>query len=339
MLESAAPLPAGVSGFDTALGAALLRWCAPVLELDAGCSGADYVARRAELAVDEVNARFLAGARPDGLVVDTGHAPETLVGVEALSALADAPVHRVIRLETVAEAVARSTVTHDRFAAAFADALADRLPTAVATKSILAYRHGFDVDPRRPSPASVRNATSDWFSRGRYSRLEHPVVLRHLLWTALEAGLPVQLHTGFGDTDLDLARSDPSLLSPLLRATADLGTPLVLLHTYPFQRAAGYLARVWPHVHVDVGLAIPHVASRAATVLAELLELAPFGKVLYSSDGFSLAELHYLGALLFRAAVGEVLPSLTDPADADRVARLVGRDNARRLYRLPPTST
>ena len=46
----------------------------------------------------------------------------------------------------------------------------------------------------------------------------------------------------------------------------------------------------------DVGEAIPQVGGRAPTVLAELLELAPWSKVLYSSDAFGLAEL-YLSTL------------------------------------------
>jgi len=44
------------------------------------------------------------------------------------------------------------------------------------------------------------------------------------------------------------------------------------------------------------------VGAAAATVLAEALELAPYAKMLYSSDAWGPAELHYLGALLWRAS-------------------------------------
>jgi hypothetical protein len=107
----------------------------------------------------------------------------------------------------------------------------------------------------------------------------------------------------------------------------------MLLHCYPFQRHAGYLAQAFPHVYLDVGLAINHVGARSAAVVAESLELAPFHKVLYSSDAFGLAELHHLGALLFRRAFAAVASDWS-AADATRVGELVGSGNARRVYRL-----
>src|SRR6185295_13031443 len=124
-----------------------------------------------------------------------------------------------------------------------------------------------------------------------------------------------------------------------LRATRDRGVPVMLLHCYPFHREAGYLAHAFPHVYVDVGLAVNHVGARAPAVVAESLELAPFHKVLYSSDAFGPAELHYLGALLFRqafaAVTGEwVREGRWSAADATRVGELVGSGNARRVYRL-----
>jgi predicted TIM-barrel fold metal-dependent hydrolase len=93
---------------------------------------------------------------------------------------------------------------------------------------------------------------------------------------------------------------------------------------------------------LDVSLAVNHVGPRGAAVLAETLELAPFGSLLYASDGFALPELHHLGAVLFRRALARVLDAwLADDAmnadDARRVARLVTNDNARRTYRLDPS--
>ncbi len=58
------------------------------------------------------------------------------------------------------------------------------------------------------------------------------------------------------------------------------------------QRAGGALAQAYPHVYLDVGLALHHVGARASAVLAESLELAPFGKALFSSDAAGPAELH-----------------------------------------------
>lgn len=69
------------------------------------------------------------------------------------------------------------------------------------------------------------------------------------------------------------------------------------------------------------------------------MELAPFTKQLYSSDAFALAELHYLGALLFRRSLAATLGDWVrrdecSAAEADRIAEHIGRANARRIYPL-----
>jgi predicted TIM-barrel fold metal-dependent hydrolase len=109
-----------------------------------------------------------------------------------------------------------------------------------------------------------------------------------------------------------------------------------LLHCYPYHRQAAYLASVFPHVYMDVGLAIPHVGQRAATVFMEALELAPFHKLLFSSDAYGLAELYLVAATAFRAALAEALEPLgLATAERDRIAALIGSGNAARVYRLP----
>jgi predicted TIM-barrel fold metal-dependent hydrolase len=151
--------------------------------------------------------------------------------------------------------------------------------------------------------------------------------------------LPVQFHVGYGDADLDLAECDPLLLTGLLRATQHSGVPVLLLHNYPFHRHAGYLAQVFPHVFVDVGLATHHAGLRGGALIAETLEITPFGKFMYSSDAFGLAEHYHLGALLFRRGLSDFLSAgITEnswtAADAQRISGLVAFQNARRVYRL-----
>ena len=184
-----------------------------------------------------------------------------------------------------------------------------------------------------PSPTEVERAAGAWLAGGA-GRLEDPVLLRHLLWEGLATGLPLQLHTGFGDPDLDLHRCDPALLTGFLRACRDLGPPVMLLHCYPYHRHAGYLAHAFPHVYMDVGLAVPHIGSRATAVLAEALELAPFHKLLFSSDAYGLAELYLVAATVFRAALADVLEPLGRAAERERLATLIGSGNAARVYGL-----
>ena len=162
---------------------------------------------------------------------------------------------------------------------------------------------------------------------------------RFLIWCGVDLGLPVQFHVGYGDSDVDLHRCNPLLLTPLLRAIQPAGVPVMLLHNYPYHREAGYLAQVFPHVYVDTGLATHNLGIRAPALLAEALELAPYGKFLYSSDAFGLPELHYLGAVLFRRALSDFLTAglredLYTERAVVRLTRMLCADNAKRAYRL-----
>ncbi|WP_067639861.1 amidohydrolase family protein [Actinomadura latina] len=329
--------PPGVSMFDTQVGFALRRWCPPVLGLDAHAEPDGYLARRAGLGAAEVNRRFLAAARLDALYVDTGYSPEAILGPPELGRLAGADAREIVRLETVAERVAAGGVG----AAGFADEVRSRLDArdVVGAKSIAAYRAGLELSGQRPSDAEVTGAAGRLMlaaeAGGNAPRVCDEVLHRFLVWCAVDAGLPVQFHAGYGDVDADLRRGDPLLLIELLRAMDPV--PAMLLHNYPFHRHAGYLAQVLPNVYVDAGLATHNLGHRSPALIAELLELAPFGKVLYSSDAFGLAELYHLGALLFRHGLagflaGGVEDGAWTSGDAERIAGMIASGNARRVY-------
>ncbi|MFZ0873049.1 MAG: amidohydrolase family protein, partial [Pseudonocardiaceae bacterium] len=258
-----------------------------------------------------------------------------------MAAASGGVVSEVVRLESVAEQVAASGVDATQFADRFASTLEERARCAVALKSVIAYRYGLDFDPEPPSVDEVRRAAGQWLRRQEAGepRLTDPVLLRHLLWTGVERGLPLQFHVGYGDPDLTLHRCDPSLMTDFLRLVQDRHVPVMLLHGYPYHRTAGYLAHVFPHVYFDVGLAVNYTGARSRAVVAESLEVAPFGKMLFSSDAWGPAELHYLGTVLWRRAMASVLGEWVESgewsgADAVRVVTMVGADNAKRVYRM-----
>ncbi|KOV61892.1 amidohydrolase family protein [Streptomyces sp. MMG1121] len=330
----------GVSPFDTPVGVAVRRHCAPLLDLPRHAPPDAYTARRTELGWQEVNRRFLTAAGAGAFLVDTGYTAHPLTSPAELAAASGALAREVVRLEQVAEEVAARGVEPDAYAQAFRGAAEEavRRPGVVAVKSVAAYRTGFALDPARPSDAEVTRAARHWLAAG--GRLTDPVLVRHLLWTAADLGLPLQLHTGFGDADLRLHRADPALLTDWLRLTS--GTvPVLLLHCWPYHRQAAYLAAVFEQVYLDVGLALHHTGpARCRAVLEEALEITPFRKLLYSSDAYGVAEFHHLGALCFRQGLAELLQDRVESdelslPDALRIAAWTGRDNARRLYGLP----
>ncbi len=338
MLTEGTGWPGG-SVFDSQAGLAFRRLCPPVLGLPPHAEIGDYVARRAELGATEVSKRFLVAAGVSVLCVDSGFTPEPLTSPAELGDLAGATAHEIVRLERVAEDVAAAGVGAAAFADAVRSALATRTASAVGVKSIAAYRSGLDLRAERPPDSEVAAAAKRWLAscRSGAPRLADETLQRFLIWCGVDLRLPVQFHVGYGDSDVDLHRCNPLLLTPLLRAIQPTGVPVMLLHNYPYHREAGYLAQVFPHVYVDAGLATHNLGARAPALLAEALELAPFGKFLYSSDAFGLPELHYLGATLFRSALSAFLRTglnedLYSERTVVRLSRMLCADNAKRAY-------
>ncbi len=318
-----------------------------MLGLDPFVAPDDYLARRHELGADEVARRFLDEAGLAELLIDTGYRSDELHDPAGMAELSGLPTHEIVRLEAVAEAVARSGVEAGRYPEAFADALAGAAAGAVGFKTIVAYRGGFAFDPTRPSRDEVVRAAGPFVdgAAGGAARVTDPVLLRHGIWTgaevARERDMPVQFHVGWGDPDLVLHLTNPTLLTELIRQLSGLGVDVALLHCYPFHREAGYLAAMYPNVYFDVGSALHYHGPSSTRLLAEAMEVAPFTKLLFSTDAFAVAEQYYLGSLLFRRALRAVLDGWIaagdcDAKEADRIADLVARGNALRIYRLSP---
>ena len=344
--EGGNPVPAGTTRWDTPVGLAIRCHCAPLLDLEPFPTPAEYLERRAALGAAEVNRRLLRAAGLGGQIIDTGYRSTDIASLAAMSEIVGVPNWEIVRLESVAEEVAVSGVSAKAYPAAFKDALAKRAAGAVGFKTVLAYRGGFEIDPIPPADEDVVAAAGGWLREiegGAAARLNDRTLLRFGIWASAEVGrargLPLQFHVGYGDTDLTLHQSNPSLLSDLIRQLGTVEMGVVLLHCYPYHREAAYLADAFPNVAFDLGLALTFTGASAGRVLADAMELAPFTKQLYSSDGFGAAELHFLGARAFRAGLTRVLSGWIDDDactvnEAARIATLIASENARRVYPL-----
>ena len=147
------------------------------------------------------------------------------------------------------------------------------------------------------------------------------------------------MHIGYGDSDIVLHRCDPTQMTGFIKATVDSGIQLMLLHCYPFIREAGFLAQVYPHVWLDTGAAVNYTGLASEALVRQSMEMAPFSKVLFSSDAFGLPDLYFGGAFLWRRAVGRILGEWVGDdgmgaADAQRYLAMMAGDNAQRVYGL-----
>ncbi|MRX44479.1 amidohydrolase family protein [Agromyces kandeliae] len=348
-LTQAEPPPKSAHVFDSAQGFALRRHCAPLLGLPPFASPDDYLAARRTLGSDEVARRLLRASGIAAYLVDDGHRPDLLMADERMARLAGAPTHRVARLETIAEAVLAQSASGAEFAERLEPALEAAAADAVGFKTVAAHRCGLDLDPSKPTAIELRSAADAWFAEtaghaasahpaaSARPRLTDPTIIRHLVWWTLERGAVLQVHAGFGDADLVLERANPARMQALVAATAGTGGRIAFLHCYPYVREAGWLAHVFPHVFLDVGLAVGFLGANADSVVRDALDLAPFSRVLFSTDAWGVPERVLLGARLWRDAAARVLGGHVEdhgwPIDeAIRVAEGIAWRNAEAVY-------
>jgi predicted TIM-barrel fold metal-dependent hydrolase len=209
-------------------------------------------------------------------------------------------------------------------------------------KSIIAYRTGLDISPLSRTPDQGLQAL-DAIRRGTGGQAMKKL-RDHLLCRALELcieyNVPMQIHTGVGDFEINLLQCRPALLMDLLRFPTFRACKVLLVHSgYPYHTEAGYMANMLPRVYCDVSEGIPFAAHAARRIYAEVLEMAPISKVVYGSDAYVLPELNCVGARLGKTALGQALQDIVDAGmlsedEAHKAAGLILAGNARRLYGL-----
>lgn len=325
------------------------RWAIRELAGVLGCAptAEAVLTARTGLSPEALARRLLAEANVAALLVDHGYrADETWTPTE-LAARVPCRVLPILRLETLAQALIVRHETFDAVVDAYS-AVVERARTDgfVSLKSIIAYRTGLAVQPAsRDDAVTAFGPVKERARRDGRVRLAAKSLNDYLLLRALEIAerhaLPVQIHTGFGDADLDLREANPLHLRPLLESGRYENVPFVLLHaSYPYVRELGYLSAIYANVHADVGLAIPHLAAEIPAMLRQLLSLAPSTKVVYSSDASQIPELFWLAARWGRRGLGTILDELItlgalDEGEAMAVGRRVLGGNAAGIYGLP----
>jgi predicted TIM-barrel fold metal-dependent hydrolase len=305
------------------------------------------LAARGGMSADALAQRLLGEAKIAVLLVDHGYRTDQTWPPAELASRVPCRVLPILRLEALAQSL---IVRHETFDAVL-DAYSASVEKAradgfVALKSIIAYRTRLAAQPTsRAAAAAAFGPVKERARRDGRVRLAAKPLNDYLLVRALEIAerqaMPVQIHTGFGDADLDLREANPLHLRPLLESGRYANVPFVLLHaSYPYVRELGYLAAIYANVYADVGLAIPHLAAEIPTMLRQLLGLTPSTKVVYSSDASQIPELFWLAARWGRRGLGTVLDELIalgalDEGAALRVGRGVLGGNAAEIYGLP----
>ena len=113
--------------------------------------------------------------------------------------------------------------------------------------------------PRRRSSASAATGVT---------RVQEQALVDFLLLRALPVArrddLPVQLHAGYGDRDLDLRLVNPLHLRGMLSSEEAKGVHFVVLHAaWPFVREGAFMTAVYSNVTLDIATCIPPLGHAA----------------------------------------------------------------------------
>ena len=304
---------------------------------------------REEQGVESLVNRLFRDAAIGGVVIDTGYpAPENAMDVKAFKTASGSDYVALLRLEVAFQKLITEHGSYDDFLGAVHQLLSNvRSSGFVGFKSIAAYRTGLQIQrwSIKEAQDSFTQARKEFTSSGAV-RLGHKPLLDTLLHLAFEAAaaqeLPVQFHVGYGDPDVDLRKASPLELRSIFEEPAYRSMPVVLLHScWPYFREGAYLASVYGNAYLDLSYGIPFLSvGEMTSVTRAALGSAPFTKLMYSSDGVRVPELHWIGAHEGRRAIGTVLGELVADGDlsndeARRAGEMILRDNARNLYGFP----
>ncbi|OAA35794.1 developmental protein FluG [Metarhizium rileyi] len=198
----------------------------------------------------------------------------------------------------------------------------------VGFKSVICYRTGLDI-ASKPNEAGARLALATIYAQRRepdaqkFTRLDHRDLnefivhrLAQLLRESASAHKkPIQFHTGLGDNDLTLTRSSPAHLQDFVREYPTI--PIVLLHSgYPFDRETGYIATMYANVYADIGEVFPFInRDGQESIVRHVLELCPWEKIIWSTDGHWFPETYFLSIVQMREVFHTVLCGFVQKGD------------------------
>jgi predicted TIM-barrel fold metal-dependent hydrolase len=292
--------------------------------------------------------RCLQDARFEALCIDKGYPPQSqVIADNTLSTLANCRIAPMLRVELIMQdLIAELDTLNDVIEKLKAHLQDVRAQGYVALKSIVAYRTGLAIQTwSNEDVASAFAAARQEVQEHGSVRLGYKPLLDTLLHIVFEEAarqeLPIQFHTGYGDSDADMLLANPLNLRAVFERKEYRAMPIVLLHeSYPYTRQGAYLAAVYENAYLDLSYGIPFLGfSEMLEFTRAAFDVAPYSKLLYSSDGLGVPELHWLSAHNGRSIIGQVLWERVsngelDVAAAEQAGSAVLRDNALRLYRL-----
>lgn len=287
--------------------------------------------------------QLYADAGLTSVVMDFG-VPLPMLDVDEVKSELPVEVVPIVRIEPLIADLLKTDAGWAEFKRRYDDSIADALTNQGyrGIKSIIAYRTGLDVSALSRAEDQGYKAL-DAIRRGLGGgsmKLLRDHLLCRAMELAMEHDVPMQIHTGMGDFEVNLVYCRPAYLMDLLRSPAFRACRVILVHGgFPYAREAAYMANVLPRVYCDVSEGIPFAGHAARNIFSEILDMAPVSKIVYGSDGYALPEINFTSAKVGKQALGQALDSLAadgfvGEADAMEIAGMILAGTARQLYRI-----
>ncbi len=276
---------------------------------------------------------LFADAGVEGMLLDGG--PHR-VDVAAQSEVSGVATRELLRIEGVVDPMLDAGADADDVLAEVEAQVGAAFSSGVAgLKTAIAYRTGLAVDPD-VTLERARRSTAEAVPVRRRGKALRDLVLVRTLGQCAELGMPIQVHTGFGDSDLRLRDSEPILLDDLLRTPTGSAAPVVLIHGgFPWHEQVAYLASVRPHLYVEYSLGNLMSPITTADRLLRIVDLAPTDRILLGSDGHGAPETQWSAVWVLREAWAEVrtrVGAAVPDGWLDRAERRLFAENAHSLY-------
>ncbi|KAI5781554.1 hypothetical protein EDC01DRAFT_694357 [Geopyxis carbonaria] len=298
------------------------------------------------------------------ILFDDGLDKRMVLGYREHDQFTFSPNRRIVRIEKVAEEVLEKmmlgvflasmqeeiiTEHWTEWSTGFMDAITKAINDreVVGFKSVICYRTGLEIETREDLPTSAcALELNHWIEEVLSScsfRLQSKVLNDWVVNTVCKAlkgkNIPLQFHTGLGDNDINLLKSNPACMQEFIKKYPDI--QFVLLHAaYPYTREAGYLAAVYKNVYLDFGEVFPVVSKDGQkSVIKQMLELTPANKLLWSTDGHWFPETFALANIQMREIIREVLVKRVKTQvltldEAAYIVKMIFFENSNNLYRL-----
>ena len=236
----------------------------------------------------------------EGIIMDFGY-PTPPLDRKEYEIMSGTRVWEIVRIEQILTTISSKRLHFEAFIDEYRSQLKEALmrKEIVGLKTIIAYRSGLEVFEMNKA-----DAEKDYEGFLLNDRSVAKAFRDYCFHIAMEecttANKFMHIHTGIGDGEVVLPKASPSFLLDTLRQEKYKNTKVHLVHGgYPWVEEAAFIVSILPNVYLDISLQNPFTGHGVERIISQVLELAPFDKVMYGSDAFTVPEMNWMGVKLF----------------------------------------